>query len=65
MICSDSATAVENLAPDILVVDDNPDNLRLLITVLTEQNYRVRPVTQGSLAIRAAQLLLFLYLLSF
>lgn len=42
--------------PNILVVDDNPDNLRLLITVLTEKNYRVRPVTKGALAIRAAQL---------
>ena len=42
--------------PDILVVDDNPDNLRLLITVLTAQNYRVRPVTLGPLAITAAQL---------
>ncbi|MEL6469431.1 MAG: response regulator [Cyanobacteria bacterium J06623_4] len=43
-------------AADILVVDDTPDNLRLLLTVLGEQGYRVRPVTQGRLAIAAAQL---------
>ncbi|MEL6902693.1 MAG: response regulator [Cyanobacteria bacterium J06606_4] len=41
---------------DILVVDDTPDNLRLLLTVLGERGYRVRPVTQGLLAITAAQL---------
>ncbi|MEL7227913.1 MAG: response regulator, partial [Cyanobacteria bacterium J06576_12] len=43
-------------AATILVIDDNPDNLRLLMTVLTAQNYRVRPVTQGALALTAAQL---------
>ncbi|MEO0886156.1 MAG: response regulator [Cyanobacteria bacterium J06648_10] len=41
---------------DILVIDDNPDNLRLLLTVLGEQGYRVRPVTSGALGIAAAQL---------
>ncbi|MEL6939101.1 MAG: response regulator [Cyanobacteria bacterium J06598_1] len=43
-------------AATILVIDDNPDNLRLLMTVLAAQNYRVRPVTQGALALTAAQL---------
>jgi len=41
---------------NILVVDDTPDNLRLLITLLGEQGYSVRPVTEGPLAINAAQL---------
>jgi len=41
---------------DILIVDDTPANLRLLISILTEQGYRVRPVTDGLLAIAAAQL---------
>ncbi len=40
-------------AGDILVVDDIPDNLRLLSTILTEHNYKVRRVTSGSLALDA------------
>lgn len=39
-----------------MVVDDTPDNLRLLINILGEQGYNVRPVTEGPLAINAAQL---------
>ncbi|MEL6263472.1 MAG: response regulator [Cyanobacteria bacterium J06626_6] len=46
----------ETFGADILVVDDTPDNLRLLLSVLGKQGYRVRPVTQGLLAITAAQL---------
>jgi PAS domain S-box-containing protein len=42
--------------PDILVIDDTPDNLRLLLKVLSDQGYRVRPVMEGGLAIAAAQL---------
>jgi diguanylate cyclase (GGDEF)-like protein len=41
--------------PNILVVDDTRDNLRLLANILTEQGYQVRPVPQGSRAITAAQ----------
>ena len=37
---------------DILVVDDTPDNLRLLSTMLSEQGYKVRKVISGSLALR-------------
>ena len=40
---------------DILVVDDTPANLRLLMEILLKQGYRVRPVTDGALAITAAQ----------
>jgi adenylate cyclase len=32
---------------DILVVDDTPDNLRLLIRILQKNGYKVRPVTNG------------------
>ena len=40
----------------IMVVDDTVDNLRLLLQLLTEQGYAVRPVAEGSLALKAAQL---------
>lgn len=40
---------------DILVVDDKPDNLRLLSTMLTEQGYKVRKVISGELALKACQ----------
>jgi len=39
----------------ILVVDDMPDNLRLLARLLTEQEYKARPVTNGKLALLAAR----------
>jgi|AGSF01.1.fsa_nt_gi Adenylate cyclase, family 3 (some proteins contain HAMP domain) len=40
---------------DILVVDDTPDNLRLLIRILQKQGYKVRPVTNGLSALEAIQ----------
>ena len=40
---------------DILVVDDTPDNLRLLVGLLTEQGYKARPVPSGKLALAAVQ----------
>ncbi len=48
-----NATAKET-APDILIVDDNPDNLRMLCDILMEQYWRVRPVSDGMLALQAA-----------
>jgi signal transduction histidine kinase len=36
---------------EILVVDDEPDTLALLTSVLTEAGYRVRPADSGSLAL--------------
>ncbi len=44
------------LRPSILAVDDTPDNLRLLLQVLTQHDYEVRPVLEGARAIAAAQL---------
>jgi len=40
---------------NILVVDDKPDNLRLLVNLLSEQGYQVRPVPNGKLAISGSQ----------
>ncbi len=38
---------------DILVVDDTPENLRLLVKILREKTYKVRPVPSGTLALAA------------
>ncbi|MDM8550664.1 hybrid sensor histidine kinase/response regulator [Desulfobacterales bacterium HSG2] len=40
---------------NILVVDDVPDNLRLLTKILTDRGYKVRPVTTGKLALWGAR----------
>jgi len=40
---------------DILVVDDNRNNLRLLNDILVDQGYRVRPVPGGRMALSAAR----------
>ena len=40
---------------NILVVDDTPQNLRLLAEILSDQGYQVRPVPNGKLALSAAQ----------
>ncbi|MHB8873469.1 MAG: response regulator [Myxococcaceae bacterium] len=42
-------------AADILVVDDTPANLHLLAGMLKERGHRVRPVTEGTLALQAAR----------
>ncbi len=39
----------------ILVVDDTPENLRLLSELLQKQGYNARPVPNGSLALKAAE----------
>jgi signal transduction histidine kinase/BarA-like signal transduction histidine kinase len=44
----------EALDGDILVVDDRPENLRLLSEILSKHNYKVRRVTSGKQAIEAA-----------
>ncbi|MFB3904836.1 MAG: two-component system response regulator [Acidobacteriota bacterium] len=40
---------------DILVVDDHPENLELLVNMLKEEGYKARPVPGGLLALKAAQ----------
>lgn len=39
----------------ILIVDDTPDNLRLLAGILEEQGYDVRPASSGARALAAVQ----------
>lgn len=39
----------------ILIVDDVPDNLHLLTSMLREQGYSARPAPNGRLALRAAE----------
>ena len=40
--------------PAILVVDDNPANLRVLDSILTSAGYRILPALGGEIALRAA-----------
>ncbi len=40
---------------NIVVVDDTPDNLRLLVGLLSEQGYCVRPAASGSQALSAVR----------
>lgn len=40
---------------DLLIVDDKPDNLRVLSALLTERQYKVRSVISGALALTVAQ----------
>jgi DNA-binding response OmpR family regulator len=40
---------------DILIVDDTPANLQVLWAMLKEEGYKVRPVPNGRLAIRAVE----------
>lgn len=46
---------INNYQGNILVVDDTPANLRLLVGILTEKGYKVRPVPNGELALSAAK----------
>ncbi|HIK18906.1 MAG TPA: response regulator [Leptolyngbyaceae cyanobacterium M33_DOE_097] len=48
-------TPVDQPVFNIMVVDDTPDNLRLLVGLLSEQGYKIRPITSGKLALSAAQ----------
>lgn len=39
------------IGKEILIVDDTPDNLRLLVEIFKQQNYKVRPVPNAKLAL--------------
>lgn len=39
----------------VLIVDDNPDNLRLLAEMLTDEGYKARPAPSGALALTSVQ----------
>ncbi len=45
---------INEYAGNILVVDDNPQNLRLLIAILSMRGYKVRPAPSGSIALESA-----------
>jgi diguanylate cyclase (GGDEF)-like protein len=45
----------ESFKADILLVDDKPDNIRLLDTMLTQHGYKVRKVTTGKMALQVAE----------
>ncbi len=53
-----STNQTNPLKGDILVIDDTPDNLRLLSTMLTERGYKVRKALSGQMALRSAQTML-------
>jgi len=40
---------------DILVVDDTPANLKLLTSMLSANNYKVRPASSGMIALRSVE----------
>ncbi len=40
--------------PNILIVDDNPNNLEVLAGMLKKRGYETRPIPSGKLALRAA-----------
>ncbi|NJO46078.1 MAG: response regulator [Oscillatoriales cyanobacterium RM2_1_1] len=42
--------------PEILIVDDTPDNLRILTHLLVQQGYEVRAATSGQMALESIQL---------
>lgn len=44
----------DSLKGNILLIDDTPDNLRLLTSVLSEQGYKVRSVINGQMALMGA-----------
>ena len=56
MITTESTTGNESETKgSVLVVDDNPDNLRLLTAMLTDKGYKVRPAPSGSLALQSVR----------
>jgi PAS domain S-box-containing protein len=50
-----SSDRTQTAKVDILVVDDSPDNLRLLAVMLTQQGYKVRKAISGALALILAK----------
>ena len=52
-----SAAATSETA-EILIVDDNPNNLRVLSGMLEQAGYRVRPALSGEMALRSTAIVL-------
>jgi diguanylate cyclase (GGDEF)-like protein len=51
---SSASMTVQPNKGDILLIDDTPDNLRLLTSVLSEQGYKVRSVINGAMGLMGA-----------
>ncbi len=49
------ASETDALKQNILIVDDHPENLRLLSQFLSKQGYKVRPTRDGKLALNFAR----------
>lgn len=49
----DKILNMDKTPADILIVDDTPENLRLLSRMLTKQGYNVRKAISGQMALRA------------
>ncbi|NEP55281.1 MAG: response regulator, partial [Moorea sp. SIO3C2] len=49
------AAQINYSQPRLLIVDDQPDNLRLLSTMLKDEGYEVRRALSGTLALRNVQ----------
>jgi PleD family two-component response regulator len=56
MTQSEQAEQPPLIGADILVVDDTRENLRLLVRMLAENGYKVRPTANGAMALTAAQI---------
>ncbi|MCD8489587.1 MAG: response regulator [Desertifilum sp.] len=56
-IVNRDSSRTEPYVPDILLVDDIPDNLRFLSNFLADRNYRVRKAVNGKMALAAIQAL--------
>jgi two-component system NtrC family sensor kinase len=50
-----STSQLEAFKANILIVDDTPENLRLLSNALTERGYKVRSVINGAMALMGAK----------
>ncbi|WP_413161257.1 hybrid sensor histidine kinase/response regulator [Capilliphycus salinus ALCB114379] len=46
---------IRDYKADILIVDDTPNNLRVLSSILQEQGYEIRKAVNGKMAIRSVQ----------
>lgn len=46
----------QNNSGHILLVDDTPDNLRLLSKILEEHGFKVRKTISGKMALQSAQI---------
>jgi two-component system sensor histidine kinase/response regulator len=51
----DHINNVNKYIPNILIVDDVPDNLKVLSGILKEIGYKIRPVLNGQLALQVAE----------